>query len=251
MKTSPFFTRLAAYKKNKRPGYTLIELLVSVLIFSGIIILAIAAFARSVSSGTRSNVVRAQVQAARSVADQLTGDLHYADTTDVATSLKSSCGSASTTFTGVRLGVTFGCDEAEVLLKYPGATGAGDLVWRLYAAQTLNSRPSVYVYELRGLSVCTVGTTPVIASSVAPCTAATPPSTPADLLSSAYVADGLGGLTPVFSGLDILTAKSRQTSPYVKISFNLKPAANLSQSCAVLPAGTCYTLDTTVIPGAI
>ncbi|HSX42136.1 MAG TPA: type II secretion system protein [Candidatus Saccharimonadales bacterium] len=245
--------RFSHSARASRRAYTLIELLVSVLIFSGLIVLAIAAFARSVSSSSQSNVVRAQVQAARSVTDQLTNDLHYVDTVDQPASLKSSCGSPASIFTGVRLGNAFGCDEAELLLKYPGATGAGDLVWRLYAAQTLNNRPSVYVYELRGLSVCTPlgGGNPVVASQTAPCAAASPPATPADLLSSAYVADGLGGLTPVFSGLDIAAAKSATASPYVKIHFDLKPAGDAAQTCATLGAGTCYTLDTTVVPGAI
>lgn len=235
----------------RRPGYTLIELLISVLIFSAIIVLAIAAFARSVSSGSHSNVVRAQVQAARAVTDQLTNDLHYIDTTDQPSSLKSGCGPVATTFIGVRLGGSFGCDEAELLLKYPGATGAGDLVWRLYSAQTLNNRASLYVSELRGVSVCTAGSAKVIATVVSPCTAATPPTTPSDLLSSSYVADGLGGLTPVFSGLDVLAAQTAQTTPYIKLHFDLKPASNSAQACSTLASGTCYTLDTTVIPGAI
>lgn len=241
------------FRFSRKPGYTLIELLISVLIFSGLIVLAIAAFARSVSSSSQSNVVRAQVQAARSVTDQLTNDLHYVDTVDQPASLKSSCGASASTFIGVRLGNVFGCDEAELLLKYPGATGSGDLVWRLYAAQTLNNRPSIYVYELRSLSICTPvgGTNPVVASSTAPCTAATPPATPADLLSSSYVADGLGGLTPVFSGLDTLSSQSATASPYVKIHFDMKPASDVAQSCSILGAGTCYTLDTTIIPGAI
>src|SRR5579864_6205111 len=89
---------------KKKPGYTLVELLVSVLIFSGIIVLAIAAFARSVNSGTRSNTVRAQVEAARSTIDQLTNDMHYADMTDQVSSLDSTCAPRSATFIGVRLG---------------------------------------------------------------------------------------------------------------------------------------------------
>ncbi len=225
---------------TKQPGYTLLELMVSVLIFSGIIVLAIAAFARSANSSLKSNTVRNQVQAARAVIDQLTNDLHYIDMTDQATSFHSSCGANATQFIGVRLSPNLSCDEAELLIKYPGATGTNDLVWRLYAAQTLNSRPSVYVYELRGCSV---------ASKIISCPGVV--GTPSDLLSSGYVADGLGGSTPVFSGADVLTANNSLVSPYVQIKFNLKPAANLAQTCSVLAPGACYTLNTTVIPGSI
>lgn len=235
----------------KRPGYTLLEMMVSVLIFSGLIILAIAAFARSASSGTRSNSVRVKVEAARSVIDQLTNDFHYVDTVDQVASFKTTCGGTSEPFIGLRLGGSLGCDEAELLLKYPGATGNGDLVWRLYSAQTLGGRPSIYVYEQRGLSVCNDGSGNIITNVINPCTSIIAPTTPADLVKKDFVADGLGGLTPVFSGQDIANAKIGNVTPSVKIHFVMKPASYTSQSCDALAEGTCYTLDTTVIPGSI
>lgn len=224
---------------KKRGGYTLLELLISILIFSGIIILALAAFARSAASSTKSNAVRDQVQAARLVIDKFTTDLHYIDTTDPATSYFSTCGAAGkASYTGLRLSPTVGCDETELLIKYPGATGAGDLVWRLYVAQTVNNRPSIYLYEQRGCSV---------AGSAVTCGGTM--SGPSDLLSSNYSVDGVGGVNPTFSGVDVNAANLAKVSPYVKVNFTIKPASAVAQTCAQLSPGDCYTLSTTVIPG--
>lgn len=60
-----------------KKGFTLIELLVAVTIFSGLVILAIGAFARSAISSERTDALRDKTQAARSVIDQIGNDFRY------------------------------------------------------------------------------------------------------------------------------------------------------------------------------
>ena len=218
----------------------MLELLISVAIFSGMIILALGAFARSAASQAKTNELRNKVQASRTVIDQISNDLHYIDTVDTVTSLAGCYSGSAPTFLGARLGVTAGCDELELLLNYPGTAGTSGLVWKRYVADTINSRPSLYVYEQRGCSVL---------NGVINC----PNGTAAnyDTLPTQYVLDGLDGLTTVFGGLDPASAKLTTTTPDITVHFDVKSASLAAISCTSLPAGSCYTLDTTIIPGGL
>ncbi|HUD21136.1 MAG TPA: type II secretion system protein [Candidatus Saccharimonadales bacterium] len=64
-------------KNSFKKGFTLIELLVAVTIFSGLIILAIGAFARSAISAEKTDALRSKTEAARAVMDQVSNDFRY------------------------------------------------------------------------------------------------------------------------------------------------------------------------------
>jgi prepilin-type N-terminal cleavage/methylation domain-containing protein len=64
-------------RSNSRRAFTLIELLVAVAIFSGIIVLALGAFARSANSSIKSSAIRERTEAARTVVDRIGNDIQY------------------------------------------------------------------------------------------------------------------------------------------------------------------------------
>lgn len=61
----------------KRNAFTLIEILVAVSIFSGILILSMGALARSTRSASTVEGVRQKTEAARTVIDQISNDFQY------------------------------------------------------------------------------------------------------------------------------------------------------------------------------
>ena len=69
-------------KKFYHKGFTLIEMLVAVTIFSGLIILAIGTFARSAISAEKTDALRSKTEAARSVIDQISNDFRYVNGND-------------------------------------------------------------------------------------------------------------------------------------------------------------------------
>jgi prepilin-type N-terminal cleavage/methylation domain-containing protein len=60
-----------------KPGFTLLEMLISVAIFSGLVILILAVFVRTASSQARVSVLREKSEAARSAIGRITNDFQY------------------------------------------------------------------------------------------------------------------------------------------------------------------------------
>lgn len=222
--------------RKVKPGFTLLEMLIAVTIFSGIVILALASFARSISSSAKVSVQREKTEAVRSVVDQISNDLRYAYKGNVSIS-----GGASpfTISNGVYQRNT---DEIELILQYPGATTA-QLVHRLYRYEqnsvTVNgqsvARVSLYLREARSCNA-SAGCSDITALSES------------DLVTSKY---SLIEVSPAY-GFEIVP-KTATATGLVKIKMAIKPTESTNvttlASCSGAVVGICYNLETAVVSG--
>ena len=223
-------------KAKARPGFTLLEMLVAVTIFSGIVILALGAFARSISASAKVAVQREKTEAVRSVVDQVSNDLHYTYNGNVTIS-----GGASpyTIVNGVYQRNT---DELELILQYPGSTSA-QLVHRLYRYEqsqvTINgqsvTRVSLYLREARSCNA-SAGCSDITALSGN------------DMVASKY---SLIEMSPSL-GFEIVP-KTATAKGLVRIKMAIKPAESTNittlASCSTAAVGVCYNLETAVESG--
>ncbi len=205
---------------RRRPGYTLLELLISIAIFAGVMVLALGAFARSANSSAKSNLVREKSEAARSLIDQISNDFRYIDKT----SKPQGC-SASFCINPLVSGL--GQNSVRMSIKYPNQLN----IMKTYFVSN-GSDAVVRVQEYRN---CTPNTSAVL-------------SCPPDGVNTTTILDGkyyLGNddLLKVFDGITETTADSG----FLSINIVLKPKAALNCDAP----GTCYELKTTLVPGAI
>jgi len=219
-----------------RPGFTLLEMLVAVTIFSGIVILALGTFARSISSSAKVAVQREKTEALRSVVDQISSDLRYTYNGNVAIS------GGAVPYTIANGVYQRNTNELELIIQYPGATTA-QLVHRLYRyeqnqvsynGQTV-TRISLYLREARACNAAS-GCSDISAAAES------------DLVSSKY---SLIELSPSLSFQ--ITPKSSAVTGLVKIKMAIKPteATNVTTlaSCSTATVGVCYNLETAVVSG--
>lgn len=202
--------------RTKKPGYTLLELLISIAIFSGIMILAIGAFSRSASSSAKSNIVRAKSEAARTVIDQISSDFRYV-TPDAA---PYGCAPTQIGFCVNPAAFASVPSSVSMLLKYPDQS---TYVMKTYFVSSTN--PTVRVIENRD---CTLANLSVCQALIA---------NARTFLNPDYL---LANSTDVFVG-----QSTAAKTGFLKINLNIKPksAANCNE------VGTCYQLTTTLVPG--
>jgi prepilin-type N-terminal cleavage/methylation domain-containing protein len=223
----------------KQRGFTLLEILIAVTIFSGIIILAMGAFARSADSSVRSSAVRQKSEAARSIVDQVSNDFRYlyTDTSLIVNqdaSRADGCylpgGSVSTSIKGFRINSLLNC--VEMILHYPRST---NLVKKVYKQENLGGHLTLTLQEQRD---CTNN------GGILACPE---PSSPQDLLSEKFV---LNQDATIFSGNDFLASESGPvvTSPFLEMAVSIKRADSAAQSCSE-DVSLCYTITTTVTTG--
>lgn len=210
-------------KLRSRPGYTLLELLVSIAIFSGVMIMALGAFARSANSTAVSNVSREKAEAARSLIDQISNDFRYIST-DAA---PPGCPAASKGFCVNPAAFVSVPSSVSMLLKFPGQD-----TYVVKSYYVTNSPHTVRQIESRGCQLAALNLCqPLVANSNT-------------ILDSKYLLEGDSVLgQAVFSG----RAETANDSGYLGINLVLQPKT--ATDCDA--AGTCFELTTTLVPGAI
>lgn len=223
---------------NRRQGFTLLELLVSVAIFSGLAVLTIGIFARSAISSLKSGASRERTEAARSVVDRINSDLRYVYTDEEVTNPVGdpNCVGAGTVFMGYDFSPVSSPRCVKMILKIPRQFG---YTYKIYSVEPDGM---VLLTERRG---CTL--TP---AKVLDCAAGTRADN-LSILNDKYRVE-LVGPTSVFDGINPSEARTGTppTTPYLKTALTIKPA-DLTAACAPDNKSKCYTVSTTITTGAM
>lgn len=211
-------------------GYTLIEMLISVTIFSGLLIIVLGVVATSSSSSAKVSVLREKSQAARALIDQISNDFRYVDTS---VSLK--VGNDPTQYKGF-----FQTSEQLVMAMHlPNTDKDVELVRKEYSIKLFNGRNTVTLKEGRGCK----------AADYLNFDTCTQESTETDVISSAYVLSQEAPNFPSeFGGL--MVGENSQITPFVSLVFTIKPT-DLIQPCSEADSGTCYKVSTTINVGGL
>lgn len=220
--------------KNSRQNraYTLIEMLISVTIFSGLLIIVLGTVATSSSSSAKVSILREKSQAARTLIDQISNDLRYVDT-DIY--LIDPDGNRN-------FGYSLNPNNNLLVLaiRLPNTT-ENELVRKEYSIKQFNDRLTLTLIEWRGCK-----------NDGLLCDGASK-SKETDLLSSAYALDQtttfpsqIGGISP----RDI-NKLGQPISPYVSMVFSLKPVEFINLPCTdrSLDADACYKVSTSLNMG--
>jgi len=245
-----------------KAGYTLIEMLVSVSIFSGLLIIVLGAIASSSSSSARVGLLRTKNQAARSLIDQISTDFRFIRNNDSfrvngfgPPPAPTNCGSGQDNC--VIRGFSVGADgnEAILMLHLPNDP-ANQYVLKLYSIQKRGSDPTnltLFVQEGRQCPFNGDGTQININNIRSSCIQFS--DVPHDLLPSSLVlnqtASG-GTWQSVISGLPTQQAfgLTPAVAPFIHLQFTVKPLDFKSSDCSILDAGTCYKVSTTLTAGS-
>jgi len=222
-------------------GYTLIEMLISVAIFSALIIIVLATVSSSSSSSARVNSLREKTEATRSVVDQISSDFRYIYTEKTVTDVE-----GELFFSGYYID---GNGETLVLLmKLPGQS---ELVRKKYALTRQNGRWTITLEEFRR---CTVE----VETEVLECPEGESRTTqPLELLPEQFQLNRKSGsqYDSFFDGLTPFEAsmKNPPENGYLELALTIKPTEYGSLDCGdpQVGAGTCYSLRTTLNAGAI
>lgn len=218
-------SKIKDQKLKRQAGFTLLELLIAVTIFSGMIILAFGAFARSASTAAQSNSVRERTEAARSVVDQISTDFRYLAETESPAGCPSVPNDPPN---GVWKGFCLdaaaqGLNSVHLLLQYPNESS---YVGKTYFVTNSDNNFALKVAEKRGCF--TVNDCPPLIENAK------------TILSSNYLLDN----QDVFSG----QAQTPIQGGFLRLKLAIKPAAVTSR-CDDLELGACYELSTTLVPG--
>lgn len=209
----------------KRAGFTLLELLVAITIFSGMIILAFGAFARTANSAAQSNTVRERTEAARSLIDQISTDFRYV----VETETPAGClAPPQVPVGGVWKGfclnpVSQALNSVHLLIQYPNET---TFVGKTYFVTTVGSNFTVQVAEQRDCVSANDCAATIVGAKTS--------------LTTTYVLDDQN----VFSG----QAQTPLGDGFLRLSLTIKPAGTAAK-CNQISTGSCYKITTTLVPG--
>lgn len=224
--------------RRQQPGYTLIELLVAITIFSAVMIISIATFARSATSAVRSNALRERTEATRALVDQISNDTHYVDTSTLVTQE----GETPANYKGFgNLDINpLNSQKFVLVLRYPGEA-ATDLVRKVYEVKEQDGQMTLLVRENRGCRI-----------DVGKLTCVSPPlgqEEPQNLLSNKFSLDSLDTSKPIFRVFDELAAAAAGTSAYLQLALTIKPIDYAQVPCNddQMPAGVCYSVQTTLV----
>lgn len=228
----------------KQRGYTLIEMLVSVSIFSGLLIIVLGTVASSSSSSAKVSLLRDKNQAARALIDQISNDFRYVDKAAVfedkvvlpcKTRQDGSC---------LYQGYSIAPNRLVLALHLPNTDPATQIVRKEYNIEVISSRLTLTLREGRQ---CRINV-----SSILICDQQSNPI-PIDLLSTAYVLnDGLADWPSSFGGLTVDQGQGATPSitPFLTISLTIKPVGFRSLSCRDIDPGNCYKVSTTLSLGS-
>lgn len=221
---------------GKRKSFTLIELLVSVAIFSGVVVLALGAFAHSANSSLKSTAVRERTEAARTIVDRIGADIQYiyvggSNNDGVFLAKNRECGDEL--LPPDALGFHYGNSCLAMLLQYPGMT-ENELVLRVYKDFSGLSGPSIGLVEY---PECNIN----IVDRVLTCDGTE--RQPSNLISDKFVVVN----STFFSGISPITAKVDKTTPILRVEVTVKPVGSPS-NCTNVHID-CYTIKTSFVPG--
>lgn len=229
-------------RKVTLPGYTLLEMLISVAIFSGLVILILAVFVRTTGSAARVSVLREKSEAARSAIARVTNDFRY-----VYFDKQITFGDPADNgwkFTGFYFINDSGYNDIVMLLKYPKSTDQ-QLVLKRYSTTSDSLSPEsrvIKVREFRGCKIEDVANVPTIYQSRCDNYGT---STYQTILDEGYVLDNNIN-KPIFSGVRPYDPAFPNITGYLKLSMNLKSIDYLKKLCgaADMPDGACYKVET-------
>ncbi|MBI4948457.1 type II secretion system protein [Candidatus Berkelbacteria bacterium] len=213
-------------------GFTLIEVLVSIAIFSGLIILSIGVFARSANSANKSNAVREQTQVTRSIIDQIANDLRYVD-------IKTHPPFCTENLEYLGFCYRDAEKDLSLLLKYPGDSNYTVKKYRFAIngrVRVAEVRDCEIIDELSGIDSNTVTNCPLTRAAI---------GDGSNLNQGQYLIDY--GLTKMTVTHKLSTSS---LSGSVAIDVTTKDA-ELTQCFASgqTTSGRCYNLRTTIVPG--
>lgn len=226
-----------------KPGYTLLELLIAITIFSALIIMSVGIFARTVTSAAKSNVSRQKTEAARSIIDQISSDFRYVVDSQVPTD----CAAQQSQLQPVGQKSWYGyCvdsvnDVLYMLIKYPGdATYTAKAYSVDVDGLIANGNQLIKVAEKRDCPDITCTTAGVL---------------PTTMLNNAYYLDAGQVFSAIPNSLDYTnpvnpTAVLQKGS--LAVNLSIKPI-DLNKPCSdsSVAAGTCYQLSATLVPGGL
>lgn len=207
-------------------AFTLIEILVSIAIFSGLMVVSIAIFARSATSSTQANAVREQTQVARSVIDQIANDMRYVDRTKSLVDLDCEVIPVGSAWTGFCPVISLP-DSLRLVIKYPG--------------QSLHTIKTYYL-----TSSDTPDTYQLLVTEKRDCDLTVPASCLPTQAGQSVLTSGYSLEYPVSESLFDAQPKRGSSSAFAKLSVTVKPSS--VEKCAD-DAGSCYQLTTTLVPG--
>lgn len=218
---------------TKRPAYTLIEMLIAVSIFSGLLIIVLGSIASTSSSSAKVSLLRDKNQAARNLIDQISNDFRYVDTTIV---LKDG--------NNFYNGYSVVADRLVMAIHLPNTNSDTELIRKEYNIHQFNNRLTLTLIEGRNCSSN---------SFLQNCAQQ---SVETDLLSSAYILNLEANNFPSeFGGITVEAANNLipPVAAFITISLSIKPAEDASQLCSDISLkdpGTCYKVSTTLNAGA-
>ena len=219
-----------ARKYRTSRGYTLIEMLISVTILAGLLIIVLGTVAASSSSSAKVGSLREKTELARSLIDQISNDLNYIDT--------------KATFTigdKVYSGYLLEPNRLILVLHLPKTDRQTELVRKEYR-MVLEQPQQRLTLKLSEGRQCQL----VIGDDL-DCDKNTSESAETiDLLPEAYsLIQETRLFESTFGGIGVLEArvKSPPISPYITLAFTIKPVDVVS-TCTADP-GTCYKVSTT------
>ena len=218
-----------------KPGFTLLEMLISVAIFSGLVILILSIFVRTASSQARVNVLREKSEVARSAISRIKNDFQYIYMEKPVTLVDMS--GAESVFKGYYF---TGFNDLVMLLKYPNKGETG-YAFKRYTTEKdgTNFSRTLKVREFRDcefingkfrLDSCDYDS-----------------GMSMSLLPDGYYIDD----RTVFSGLE--PDENPLSTGYIKLALNIKPAEYVKQYCnhPSVPDGACYKVETILTAGGI
>jgi len=234
-----------------KKGFSLIELLVAITIFSGVMVLSLGAFARSATSAYKVSASREKTETARRIVDQISNDFQYIYTpqpmtSDVNigtyTSIESSCGDPA-----VIKGFCVNNNKIELLLRFPSEITYVRKVYRY--SQIDGADWKLSATEQRGCTFHLSGGATQPSRQLKNCT----PDIPTERIMLDITKHVLAEQTTVFSGLSVVDPIGgipNVQRAFLQINLQVKPAGPAA-TCASLTGDSCYQLKTTLTAGGV
>jgi len=236
-------------KSSLKPGYTLLEMLIAITIFSALLIIILATFSRSAGSSAQVNVIREKSSVARSVMDQIANEFRFAKRGETITGERFSGGQSAGDFVGFAINSQLGQEGLLLVLQFPGEEV---LVRKEYIVErpvgvsvgNNDSSARLLVKEQRGCRLQGVS-----GGKTLFCPGSSP--TPTSLLSEKFLLNVLDNpsWSTSFTGLAINNPHS--LTGYLSINLVIKPSEYKSEPCSRLPQGTCFRVSTTLNAGVL
>jgi len=206
-----------------KKAFTLIELLIAVSIFSGIVVLALGAFARSANSSLKSAQIRERTEAARTLVDRISNDLQYVYLDENFTAGTQECATS-----GIQAkGLYFNSGCLFMLIKLPTET---NLIAKKYSVTSS-------ALELSETRDCTLN------SGAITCPNGTY-TVPSKISSDKFK---LQDTVSLFLGINPYSAELNNTTPIVRVSVTVSEVG-FAGNCSNEPS-QCYTIKSSFVPG--